>query len=234
MSRGGFQTMSERVRSQADSSPILVCFGDSLTAGYQVQAETGIPLPDTPYGGFLQEWLGARGRVSVKGVCGETTSDMATRFSRDVLDAVPSHTVILGGTNDLGWGVVPSTIIANLERFYTLALAAGIQPVGVTIPSLRVEGSGAGVLPAWIQSHIHGRLEVNRLVMERCARHHIPCVDLFQATSEGPSCLLAPRFSSDGLHLNTAGYRALARLVWNEVLANQFGACPAEPSEATG
>ena len=226
--------MSLSVKSHADFSPLLVCFGDSLTAGYHVQAETGMPLPDTPYGGFLQEWLGARGRVSVKGICGETTSDMVTRFPRDVVDALPSSTVMLGGTNDLGWGTAPSTIITNLERLYTLALAANVQPVGVTIPSIRVESSGTGALPAWLHSHIHGRLELNRLIMERCERHHMPCVDLFQATSEGPSFLLAPRFSSDGLHLNTAGYRTFARLVWDEIFANRFGACPAEPSEATG
>ncbi len=221
--------MPEGVRLQDDSSPILVCFGDSLTAGYQVQAETGMPLPDTPYGEFLQEWLGARGKVSVKGICGETTSDMVMRFSRDVVDVVPSYTVILGGTNDLGWGVGLSTIITNLERFYTLALAVGIRPVGVTIPSIRTEDHNAGPLPAWLHSHIHYRLELNRLIAERCERHQMPCVDLFQATAEGPSCLLAPRFSSDGLHLNTAGYRMFAWLIWNELFADRFGACPVLP-----
>ena len=58
--------MPESLKLRADSSPILVCFGDSLTAGYQVQAETGMPLPDTPYGGFLQEWLGPRGRSPLR------------------------------------------------------------------------------------------------------------------------------------------------------------------------
>lgn len=225
--------MPESFRSQADSSPILVCFGDSLTAGYQVQVETGMPLPDSPYGEFLQGWLGARGKVSVKGICGEITSDMVTRFVRDVLDVIPSHTVILGGTNDLGWGVTLSTIITNLEHCYTLALAAGIRPVGVTVPSIRAEGHGTGPLPAWLQSHLHSRLELNRLIAERCERHHMPCVDLFQATSEKSSFLLAARFSSDGLHLNAAGYLTFARLVWNEIFAERFGACPALPSEAT-
>lgn len=219
--------------SQTDPSPLLVCFGDSLTAGYQVQVETGMPLPDSPYGEFLQEWLGARGKVSVKGICGETTSDMVTRFSRDVLDVVPSHTVILGGTNDLGWGVTPSTIITNLERCYTLALTAGIRPVGVTVPSIRAEGDGGGPLPAWLDAHVRARLELNRLIAERCERHHMPCVDLFQATSDSPSSLLAARFSSDGLHLNTLGYITFARLVWNELFADRFGTCPALPSEAT-
>ncbi len=213
--------------SQTDSSPLLVCFGDSLTAGYQVQAETGMLLPDVPYGGFLQEWLGARGRVSVKGICGETTSDMMTRFSRDVIDVGPSYTVILGGTNDLGWGVGPSTIMMNLEQFYTLALAAGIRPAGVTVPSIRAEGHGGGPLPAWLQEHLHYRLELNRLIAERCERLHMPCVDLFQGTSEPPSSLLAARFSSDGLHLNDVGYLVFARLVWNAVFADRFGACPA-------
>ena len=219
--------MSGNFTSQTGSSPLLVCFGDSLTAGYQVRVDTGMPLPDVPYGGFLQEWLGARGRVSVKGMCGETTSDMMTRFSRDVVDAAPSHTVILGGTNDLGWGVAPSTIMTNLERFYTLALAAGIRPVGVTVPSIRAEGHGGGPLPAWLQEHLQYRLELNRLITERCERLHMPCVDLFQGTSETPSSLLAARFSSDGLHLNDAGYLMFARLVWNAVFADRFGACPA-------
>lgn len=214
--------------SQTGSSPLLVCFGDSLTAGYQVRAETGMPLPDVPYGGFLQEWLGARGRVSVKGICGETTSDMGTRFSRDVVDAAPSHTVILGGTNDLGWGVALSAIITNLERFYALALAAGIQPVGVTVPSIRDERYGAGSSPAWLQERLRGRLELNRLIAERCERLHMPCVDLFQATLEPSSSLLTARFSSDGLHLNAAGYLMFARLVWNAVFADRFGACPAK------
>ena len=219
--------MPENVKSQAGSSPLLVCFGDSLTAGYQVQAETGMPLPDVPYGGFLQEWLGARGRVSVKGICGETTSDMMTRFSRDVIDVGPSHTVILGGTNDLGWNVAPSTILTHLERFYTMALAAGIRPVGVTVPSIRAEGHGGGPLPAWLQEHLQYRLELNRLITERCERLQMPCVDLFQGTSESPFSLLAARFSSDGLHLNDAGYLTFARLVWNAVFADRFGACPA-------
>ena len=226
--------MPERFGPQADSSPALVCFGDSLTAGYQVQVETGMPLPDVPYGGFLQEWLGARGTVSIRGICGETTSDMVTRFSRDVLDVVPSHTAILGGTNDLGWGVTPSTIITNLERCYTLALAAGVQPVGVTVPSLRTQDHDAGSLPVWLRSHLHSRLELNRLITERCERHRMPCVDLFHATSENPSLLLAARFSSDGLHLNVAGYLTFARLVWNEIFMDRFGACPVLPSEATG
>ena len=225
--------MPESFRAQTDSSPLLVCFGDSLTAGYQVQAETGMPLPDAPYGGFLQGWLGARGRVTIQGICGETTSDMVTRFSRDVLDVVPSHTVILGGTNDLGWGVAPATIITNLERCYTLALTAGVQAVGVTVPSIRAEGHSAGALPAWLHSHLHSRLELNRLIAESCERHHMPCVDLFQATSDSLYSFLATRFSSDGLHLNAAGYLTFARLVWNEIFAERFGACPALPSEAT-
>lgn len=219
--------MPENLKLQTDSPPLLVCFGDSLTAGYHVQAETGMPLPDVPYGGFLQEWLGARGRVFVKGICGETTADMMTRFSRDVIDVGPSHTVILGGTNDLGWNVAPSTILTHLERFYTMALAAGIRPVGVTVPSIRAEGHGGGPLPAWLQEHLQYRLELNRLITERCERLRMPCVDLFQGTSEPPSSLLAARFSSDGLHLNDAGYLAFARLVWNAVFADRFGACPA-------
>ena len=39
---------------------------------------------ETPYGHYLQEWLGTSTEVQVRGVCGELTGEMAMRFRRDV------------------------------------------------------------------------------------------------------------------------------------------------------
>ena len=78
----------------------IFCFGDSLTAGYQSPTIDSPQIQETPYGRFLQEMLGEMASVTVSGVCGELTGEMAMRFRQDVLDHAPSYVVILGGTND--------------------------------------------------------------------------------------------------------------------------------------
>ncbi len=50
----------------------------------------------------------------------------------------------------------------------------------------------------------------------------LPLVDLFTATSEPETGLLAERYSNDGLHLTTDGYRLLATLLYERVLAARF------------
>ena len=221
------------------NAPYLVCFGDSLTAGYQRIPYTDDQQEDMPYGDFLQKWVATRAQIVVTGVCGEVTGDMVKRFSRDVVIHRPRVTVILGGTNDLGIGVEPVRISKNLETLYRLAMEAGIQPVGVTVPSIRVETEELGMaglkksgsepsIPPWLKAHIVQRIELNRQISKMCRALTIPCVDLFAETAEGPEQLLASRFSSDGLHFNTVGYETFARLVWRHVLEIPFGAMPPE------
>ncbi len=151
-------------------SPYLVCFGDSLTAGYQAAPHGFGVIEDAPYGGFIQEWVGGRARIVVSGICGELTSEMVKRFQRDVIQVGPQATVILGGANDLGWGVLPGQICENLREMYRLALAAGIEPVGVTVPSIRADSHEFGIeqprtakdsekpISPWVRAHIDQRL----------------------------------------------------------------------------
>ena len=208
--------------------PLIVCFGDSLTVGYQVIGDL-LCGSDTPYGGFLQKWMKDRGQVVVRGLCGELTADMKKRFARDVVSFVPDYTIILGGTNDLGCGIVPSVIANNLTR---MSIEACIQPVGVTVPSIRPDKSLcidglAGYLGEpladLVQSHISSRLLLNRLIKATCLAQNIPCVDLFSETAEGPHNFLAESFSSDGLHLNAEGYERFAKIVWDQVFATSLG-----------
>lgn len=203
--------------------PFLVCFGDSLTAGYQADHSGRIRQPDCPYGIFLQEWLGPERPVVISGICGEVTQAMLQRFPSDVLARQPNFTVILGGTNDLGWGMAPPEIHRNVRSMYEMALHRHIHPVGVTVPSIHVEETASAVtpdsLPAWLRDHLDRRIVLNQLIRDTCVALGIPCVDLFTATADGSLHLLAAQFSSDGLHLNTEGYREFANLVWKEVFA---------------
>ena len=184
----------------------IVAFGDSLTEGFQSPSGENPLGQPTPYGRFLKERLGSRAEVLVRGVCGELTEDMTRRFEKDVLAHKPDDVVILGGTNDLGWGLAPGRILENLDALYARARAAGIRPSAVTVPSIR-----------GFDDLIGPRIELNRLIMDRCRGLDMPCVDLFAASSDPDIRRLSRRYDNDGLHLNTAGYRLLADLVYERL-----------------
>ena len=198
----------------------IICFGDSLTAGFQSPTPEYPAGRETPYGHFLQEWLGASAEVRVSGICGELTGEMTMRFRRDVLQHRPTHVVVLGGTNDLGWNARPEDIMRNLVKMYELARASGIIPVPVTVPSLRVAVGGAGAeAEAWFEQHVERRRVLNGLIRNYAVSKQLACVDLFSATADPDMQQLAEPYSNDGLHLTTAGYRLLARLLYDQVFA---------------
>jgi acyl-CoA thioesterase-1 len=188
------------------SSPLIICFGDSLTAGFRSPTlEEPVPA-DTPYGTFLQHYLENQAVVRISGVCGERTVEMLERFPRDVVSTRPSYAVILGGTNDLGWNLAPHEIMTNLRRMYESAMNHAIQPVALTVPSIR-----------GYDAYIPGRQDLNGMIQTYCTQKHVPCVDLFAATAEPLTGRLAEPYSNDGLHLTLSGYRLIAKLLFEQV-----------------
>jgi lysophospholipase L1-like esterase len=195
----------------------IVCFGDSLTAGFQsptVDHPQGI---ETPYGRFLQELIGPSVRVSVSGICGELTGEMAMRFRSAVLMHHPTHVVILGGTNDLGWNAAPADIMRNLLKMYELAVAAGVKPVPVTVPSIRVgDDLRSEEGRRWFAEHLERRCELNGSIRYAESKG-LTAFDIFTATVDPETQQLAAQYSNDGLHLTTAGYRLMAERLYQEI-----------------
>ena len=202
---------------------MIVCFGDSLTAGFQSPTPQHPTDQRAPYGQFLQEWLGPSVEIRISGICGELTAEMAMRFRRDVLQHQPSHVVMLGGTNDLGWNAEPTDIMKNLVKMYELARASQIALIPVTVPSIRVDVADGGPdAEAFVGQHLERRAELNGLIRAYAVSKGLAWIDLCTATAEPRTRLLAAEYSNDGLHLTTAGYRLLARLLYDEVFAKAF------------
>jgi hypothetical protein len=108
----------------------------------------------------------------------------------------------------------------NLVKMYELAQASQIMPVPVTVPSVRIEVSEGGPdARAWLEQHLERRLVLNGSIREYAASKRLTCVDLFTATVDPETGQLAAVYSNDGLHLTTAGYRVLARLLYDAVFA---------------
>jgi acyl-CoA thioesterase-1 len=114
-----------------DPRPVLVAFGDSLTAGY------GADL-DKSYPDYLQKELDSRGyhyRVVNEGVSGNTTKDGLSRID-DVVALHPAVVIVAFGGNDGLRGVQPQEMQANLDRIVdTLQKAhARVVIAGITLP----------------------------------------------------------------------------------------------------
>ncbi|HTN42851.1 MAG TPA: GDSL-type esterase/lipase family protein [Nitrospiria bacterium] len=186
----------------------IIAFGDSLTVGYQSPTAENPDGAATPYGRFLQERLGESAEVLIRGLNGELTGEMALRLGTDVLPLRPDYVIVLGGTNDLGWGARPPDVMRNLVTIYERVRGAGGRPVAVTIPSIL--GFDDGIPP---------RQTLNRLILEYSRTKPQPAVDLFTATAEPETLRLAGAYSNDGLHLSTEGYRVLAGLLYEEVFS---------------
>ncbi len=192
-------------------STLVICFGDSLTVGFQSPTRNNPTGQETPYGNFLESLLRGRIQVRISGICGELTGEMVMRFRRDVLDHRPDYVLILGGTNDLGWNADPLEIMRNLVKLYEQTFAMGGYPIPVTVPSIRVEGdSGSPDGQDWIAGHLVGRRQLNQLIQEYANSKRITCVDLFSATVDPESGQLAEKYSNDGIHFTTLGYQLFA------------------------
>ncbi|MBF0591129.1 MAG: hypothetical protein HQL02_03470, partial [Nitrospirae bacterium] len=109
-----------------DKKRLVVAFGDSLTVGFQSPTYESPWYQETPYTDFLNQMLSERITFVAKGISGELTEEMVRRFPGDVLAARPDYVIILGGSNDLGWGMQPTVVMQNLYTMYTMAQEAGI------------------------------------------------------------------------------------------------------------
>jgi len=114
-----------------DSRPVILAFGDSVTAGY------GVPL-DAGYPARLQRKLdeqGYRYRVVGMGISGDTTGGGIARM-RPALQQKPSIVILELGANDGLRGLSISRMQMNLEQMIKDFQEAGAKVVlaGMTLP----------------------------------------------------------------------------------------------------
>ena len=113
------------------AKPVLVCFGDSLTAGAGVD-------PEEAYPAYLQQRLDQDGypyRVVNAGVSGNTTKDGVNRLE-EVLASHPQVVVVEFGGNDGLRGLPVAQAQRNLDLMVQRLKASGakVAMAGITLP----------------------------------------------------------------------------------------------------
>lgn len=167
--------------------PVILDFGDSITAGY------GLPAGQT-FPARLETWLGERGiaaRVVNAGVSGDTTAGGLARLDWALADK-PDLVILALGANDALRGIDPSAVRDNLDKMIVKIQASGAKLllVGMLAP------------PNWGEAY---KSEFDRIFPELARIHHLP---LYPFLLEGVA--MKPELNQpDGLHPNDRGVAIL-------------------------
>jgi acyl-CoA thioesterase-1 len=173
--------------SAAAHVPVILDFGDSITAGYGLPAGQAFPVR-------LEAWLHERGieaRVVNAGVSGDTTAGGLARLDWALADK-PDLVILALGANDALRGIEPSTVRDNLDKIIVKIQTSGAKLllVGMLAP------------PNWGEDY---RRAFDLIFPELARLHHLP---LYPFLLEGVA--MKPELNQpDGLHPNERGVAVL-------------------------
>jgi lysophospholipase L1-like esterase len=182
---------------------IIVGMGDSTTAGtpgFLSPIEAPPEGRGDPQSQYCYWMMKAHPEWSVlnRGVNGQRSDQILSRFERDVLEEKPAVVVVLAGVNDIYQGRGTDSVKRNLETMYSMAERNGIVPMAATIlpynSAGRRERNAIREVNAWAAtaSRAPGRLfcDTNLAVRDK----------------ENPDLLAS---SPDGIHPDVEGYRRM-------------------------
>jgi acyl-CoA thioesterase-1 len=169
--------------------PVLVCFGDSITAGYGL--ETGQSFPDA-----LQRDLDRRGyhyKVINQGTSGATTKD-AVADLHSILSLHPAAVIVEFGGNDGLRGLPLSETRRNLDAVLTALENAHIKTLlaGITLP------------PNYGQEYIR---QFELVFRDLAQKHHIAVIPMIYKNLVNVPGTIQP----DGIHPTAKGSEIIAR-----------------------
>ncbi|MFX1238896.1 MAG: GDSL-type esterase/lipase family protein, partial [Promethearchaeota archaeon] len=149
-----------------------------------------------------------------KGIPGELTSDLLQRISQDLVqrNPIPSHSIIIGGTNDLGWGINIKKIHDNIAKLHEISNEHGISSIGATIPPIRAEKAS--------KSYKQKKILFNNLLKSYFKENSIACVDLYSGMSDEHGNLRKEYAYIDGLHFSVEGYKKMGELIFEKAIKN--------------
>jgi acyl-CoA thioesterase-1 len=168
-----------------DERPIILAFGDSLTAGSGLPAGSGYPE-------MLQKELDKRGyayRVINAGIGGDTSGGGLARIRR-ALDLQPEVVVLELGGNDGLQGIPVDVMRSNLDELITQFKKVGAKVIlgGMTLP----RNFGQEFIASF-----------EKIYPALASKHSVPLIPFFLEGAAGHTEFM----QEDGIHPNQAGYR---------------------------
>ena len=210
-----YHQANQQLKKQAAPANRVVFMGDSITDFWNLEES----FPGKPY-------------VN-RGIGGQTTPQMLVRMYPDVIELKPAAIVVLAGTNDVARNTGPETaemIQQNIMAMTELAQHHGIKVVLCSVlpvsdyPYQRSQtappapaGAGRGgpprVAAKMTDSHPAGDiLKLNAWMKDYAAKVGAVYVDYFSVSVDERGWL-KDSYSTDGLHPNAEGYKAMTAVL---------------------
>jgi len=166
----------------------IVCIGDSLTEGYNIEQSYR-------WSNLLASELNVD--IINCGIGGDSTSGILARFKYDVIDNNPTHVLIMGGTNDVWYGVDTALIINNIHTMSRHAKHHNIVPIiGIPTPFYGMDNRLDGENYSDTLEDFKNQLRAFCLADEK---HYI----------DFSLHMTKTMFLEDGLHPNEEGHRIM-------------------------
>jgi acyl-CoA thioesterase-1 len=175
--------------------PLLVCFGDSITAGYGLNS--GESYPDA-----LQrdlDKLGYHYKVNNAGTSGATTKDAVAKV-RSIVAMRPSVVIVEFGGNDGLRGLPLDQTRRNLDSVLTAIEAAHIRVLlaGITLP------------PNYGPDYVH---QFDQIFVDMAAKHRTAVVPMiYKDLVKVPNTI-----QGDGIHPTAKGSEIVAKTLMVEL-----------------
>lgn len=201
--------------SGSSKSVRILCFGDSLTAGY-----SRFGTEHFPYNQFLQKTIEAclpEYKISTEadGESGDRVrggfffNRMKKQFPGPSSSTPYDWTIILGGTNDLGLGGHPDKIFGSLKELWKIPLSNGSRVLALTVPEV---GARIGELD-------RKRNELNNLIKG----HKEDGFHVYDLHSVVPYFSLSDaerkKYWDDRVHFTRDGYALIGQNVGKEMVS---------------
>lgn len=179
---------------QKESKPIILFFGNSITAGYQLAVEQAFPA-------IIQQWMDSLGydyQAVNAGLSGETTASGKNRIEW-VLRTVPDIFVLELGANDGLRGLPLEETPKNLQSI--------IDQVKAANPDVKIIIAGMRVPPNLGQEYTSG---FERIFPKIAKDNEATLIPFILEKVAGIPELNLP----DGIHPTPEGHLLLAETVW--------------------
>lgn len=186
-------TKYEAANAEVTTNPVVVFMGDSITE-YWVSQDPDFFISNNFIG---------------RGISGQVTMQMLSRFQRDVIELHPKVVVINSGTNDIAknnGNIKPENVVSGIQSMCELARMHGITPVI------------ASVLPCnrffWNQEARPAQdiIALNKLIKAYADAAGIMYVD-YHTEMRAADGSLPEVYTQDGCHPIIAGYKKMESIV---------------------
>jgi lysophospholipase L1-like esterase len=122
----------------------------------------------------------------------------------------PEYSIIIGGTNDLGWGIPNKKILDNIKSLHSQSREEDIISIGSNIPPIRQESTSG--------SYHERKVQLNQQLEKYFTKTDIPYADLFNGMADTNGNLRKEYAVSDGLHFSVQGYKQMGLVIFHDVI----------------